>query len=258
VQPIILPVLGANMTHGTVRAWFKHEGDSVAVGDRLFEVETDKVNAEVEAEVAGVLRQIVAPAGSQVPVLGIVAFVGGADEVIPPPETWDSLLPPAAHVGFDQAHGAGVEVTAAASARGDLHQPLESGRSATGRSAASPAARRLARERGVSLDQIQGTGPRGEITRADVEAAAVSATVVQGDGRIDLGFLQMLRKDAANFRALSSDLKVHIYRLHGAQIGEGVRIEPGAIITAREIRIGAMSSIGADTLIRQTDARALR
>jgi acetyltransferase-like isoleucine patch superfamily enzyme len=237
------------MTHGTVRAWFKHEGDSVAVGDTLFEVETDKVNAQVEAEVAGVLRQIVAPAGSQVPVLGIVAFVGAADEVVPPPETWDSLVPPGAHVGFDQAPSVLTNPPSVASAGGEPQKPPESSRSATGRSAASPAARRLARERGLSLDQIQGTGPRGEITRADVEAVAMSVAVAQGDGRIDPGFLQMLRKDAANFRALSSDLKVHMYRLHGAQIGEGVRIEPGAIIIAREICIGAMSSIGADSVI---------
>jgi acetyltransferase-like isoleucine patch superfamily enzyme len=249
VQPIILPVLGANMTHGTVRAWFKHEGDPVAVGDTLFEVETDKVNAQVEAEVAGVVRQIVAPAGSQVPVLGIVGFVGAADEPVPPPETWDSLVPPAARVGFDQVHGAAAGAPATASARGESHQAVESGGSTINRPAASPAARRLARERGVSLDQIRGTGPRGEITRADVEAAGMSAPAARADGQIDPGFLQMLRKDAVNFRALSSDVKVHLYRLHGAQIGEGVCLEPGAIIIAREIRIGAMSSIGADTVI---------
>jgi acetyltransferase-like isoleucine patch superfamily enzyme len=248
VQPIILPVLGANMTHGTVRAWFKHEGDPVAIGDTLFEVETDKVNAEVEAEVAGVVRQIVAPAGAQVPVLGIVAFVGAADEPIPPPEMWDSLMAPA-RVGFDQVHSAAADAPAAAGGRGEPGQAAESSRSAISRPAASPAARRLARERGVSLDQIRGTGPRGEITRTDVEAARMSAPAARADGQIDPGFLQMLRTDAVSFRALSSDVKAHLYRLHGAQIGEGVRIESGAIIIAREIHIGAMSSIGADTVI---------
>jgi acetyltransferase-like isoleucine patch superfamily enzyme len=237
------------MTHGTVRAWFKREGDAVAVGDMLFEVETDKVNAQVEAEVAGVVRRIVAPVGSHVPVLGIVAFVGAADEPIPPPETWGSLIPPAAHVGFDQAHGAAAGAIAAASAHGEPHQAVESGRSTADRPAASPAARRLAHERGVALDQIRGTGPRGEITRADVEAVGISAPAARADGQVDAGFLRMLRKDALNFRALSSEVKVHLYRLHGAQIGEGVSIEPGAIILAREIRIGAMSSIGTDSVI---------
>lgn len=251
MQPIILPVLGANMTHGTVRTWFKQEGDPVAIGDTLFEVETDKVNAQVEAEVAGVVRHIAAPAGAQVPVLGIVAFVGAVDEPVPPPETWDSLIPPAARVGFDQMHTASAGPPAAAAVlRGEPRQPTEglAGRSTAARAAASPAARRLARERGVDLERIRGTGPRGEITRADVEAAH-PGTSAQGDGQIDPAFLQMLRRDAANFRALASDLKVHLYRLHGAHIGEGVRMEAGTLILAREIRIGAMSTIGADSVI---------
>ncbi len=251
MQPIILPVLGANMTHGTVRAWFKQEGDPVAIGDTLFEVETDKVNAQVEAEVAGVVRHIAAPAGAQVPVLGIVAFVGAADEPVPPPETWDSLIPPAARVGFDQTHAASAGSPAAAAVlHGEPHRPSEglAGRSTPARAAASPAARRLARERGVDLEHIQGTGPRGEITRADVEATH-PGTAAPGDGQIDPAFLQMLRRDAANFRALASDLTVHLSRLHGAHIGEGVRIEAGALIMAREIRIGAMSTIGADSVI---------
>ncbi len=230
------------MSHATVRAWFKQEGDTVAVGDRLFEVETDKVNAEVEAETAGVIRQIVAPAGAQVPVLGIVAFVGAAGEPVPPPETWDSLRPLAAHVGCDQAPafsaGEALAATAAAVERPAPQRPV-----------ASPAARRLARERGLALDAIRGTGPRGEITRADVEAAASPPSVAQGDGRLDPAFVQMLRRDPGAFRALASDMKVHLYRLHGARIGDGVRIDPGAIIIADEIHIGAASSIGADSVI---------
>ncbi len=242
MRAIILPVLGANMSHATVRAWFKHEGDTVAVGDRLFEVETDKVNAEVEAETAGIIRQIVAPAGAQVPVLGIVAFVGAPGEPVPPPETWDSLRPPAAHVGCDQAPAFSVaEPLAATAAAVDRPAPP--------RPVASPAARRLARERGIALDAIRGTGPRGEITRADVEAAVLTPPVAQRDGRLDPAFVRMLRRDPGAFRALASDMKVHLYRLHGAQIGDGVRIDPGAIIIADEMHIGAASRIGADSLI---------
>ena len=70
MHSIHLPILDANMTHGIIRAWFKQEGDSVRAGEALFEVETDKVNAEVEAEVSGVLRRIVAPVGARVAVLG--------------------------------------------------------------------------------------------------------------------------------------------------------------------------------------------
>ncbi|MFI5394213.1 MAG: biotin/lipoyl-containing protein [Candidatus Binatia bacterium] len=253
MQPVILPVLGANMTHGTVRAWFKQEGDRVEVGDALFEVETDKVNAHVEAEAAGVVRLIVAPAGSQVPVLGIVAFVGAANESVPAPDTWGGLVPVAAGTASENSLTGPTDDRSASAARAGSSppaaNPVGAGRAATNRRAASPAARRLARERGVALDRIRGTGSRGEVTCADVEAAEISVPRVQGDGQMDAAFLQMLRRDAASFRALASDVKVHLYRLHGAQIGEGVRIEPGALIIAQEIGIGAVSTIGADSTI---------
>lgn len=241
------------MTHGTVRAWFKQEGDQVAVGDALFEVETDKVNAHVEAETAGVVRRIVAPAGAQVPVLGIVAFVGAADEPVPAPDTWSTLVPIPAGIAPESSltGSTAARSVSAVQAVSSLPpaNPASAGRAAANRPAASPAARRLARERGVALDRIRGTGPRGEVTRADVEAADVSVPQVHGDGRMDAAFLQMLRREATSFRALASDVKVHLYRLHGAQIGAGVRIEPGALIIAREIRIGEVSTIGADSSI---------
>jgi len=116
------------------------------------------------------------------------------------------------------------------------------------RVAASPAARRLARELGIALDSLRGTGARGEITRADVEAAA-AAHAPAARGRMDPAFLDLLRGDQAAFRALSSATKAQLYRQHGAHIGEAVRIEPGTIVIAEHISIGAASSIGADSTI---------
>jgi acetyltransferase-like isoleucine patch superfamily enzyme len=116
-----------------------------------------------------------------------------------------------------------------------------------GRISASPAARRLARERGLKLETIRGTGPRGEITRADIEAAAV--TGAPANGRVDPEFLDLLRRDPNGFRGLTSEMKVRLYRQHGAAIGDHVRIEAGAILLAPEIVIGAASTIGADSII---------
>lgn len=229
---VILPILGANMTHGTVRAWFKQEGDSVQAGEPLFEVETDKVNAEVEAESAGILRKIVAPPGARVPVLGVVAFVGGAEEPLPSLEAAET---PAAMAGCDAPH--------------EAERGTETPQATGGRAKASPAARRLARELGVSLDGLSGTGPRGEITRGDVQARAGPIAVSGERGRLEDAFLAQLRKDSAAFRALSSELKLELYRRHGAEIGERARIEPGAIVVAAEIRIGSGSVIGADSTI---------
>jgi len=227
MHSVVLPILDANMTHGVIRAWLKREGDTVRPGEPLFEVETDKINAEVEAEVSGVLRRIVALEGTRVPVLGLLAFVGSADEAVPAPET----------------SAAAVNSPAAPPERA-VH-PAEQPH----RPAASPAARRLARERGVALDGIHGTGPRGEITRADVEAARVQMSWSGGSGQLDPAFLNVLRRDPVAFRALSSETKLHLYRQHGAQIGERVRLEPGALIVAETIAIGSGSVIGADSVI---------
>lgn len=230
MKPVLLPILGANMSHGVVRRWLKCEGDTVRVGEPLFEIETDKVNAEVESEAEGVLRRIVAPAGTRVAALGVVAFVGAADEPIPEiaaPE--EATTAPAARTG--------------AAAR---QSPRVAAAEEAGRSAASPAARRRARELGVSLANLRGSGAHGEITRADVEAAAAPSS---GDGRLDESFLASLRQDPGAFCRLPSAEKIDRYRRHGAKIGENVRLDPGAIVLAREIAIGDASSIGADTTI---------
>jgi acetyltransferase-like isoleucine patch superfamily enzyme len=236
---VVLPILDANMTHGIVRAWLKCEGDAVRAGEPLFEVETDKINAEVEAEVSGVLRRIVAPEGTRVAVRGLLAFVGSADEAVPAPDTWETLVAPPTTPAEPTTHA----LTPPAA-------PLEGAhRGAAARPTASPAARRVARERGIALDAIRGTGARGEITRADVEAARVQVAAAGGNGQLDPSFVQLLRRDPGAFRVLSSDMKLHLYRQHGAQIGDRVRIEPGAIIIADEIIIGAASALGADSTI---------
>jgi len=231
MHTILLPILDANMTHGIVRAWFKQEGEEVRAGEALFEVETDKVNAEVEAEVAGVVRRIVAPVGTRVPVLGVVAFVGASDEPIPAP----GLV--------------GSTTGASSSQPPQPVQPVQpTAEPPAGRIAASPAARWLAREHGVNLGLLRGTGARGEITRADVEAATAAVSPA-ASGQVDPSFLDLLRRDPAAFRALSSEMKVHLYRRHGAHIGEAVRIDSGVLIIAAHISIGAMSTIGADSTI---------
>jgi acetyltransferase-like isoleucine patch superfamily enzyme len=226
MEAVILPVLGANMSHGVIRKWFKQEGDRVEVGNPLFEVETEKINAEVDAEVAGILRQITAAEGERVPVLAIVAFIGGAEEPLPDPATWHTAAAPTVIEPVSA-----TEPELAVTARAE-------------RISASPAARRLARELGVDLGRVHGTGSRGEITRADVESAKHVVATSGVPGRLEEDFFQELKRDAEAFRALSSEMKVHLYRSHGAEIGEGVRIEAGAVIIARELRIGAASSIG--------------
>jgi len=219
MHAVVLPILDANMTHGVVRAWRKREGDAVAAGEPLFEVETDKVNAEVEAETAGILRRVVAAVGTRVAVLSVVAFIGAADETVPELEGGQPSMP------SEAAPAASPQLDAAA------------------RVAASPAARRLARERGLALDNIRPSGPRGEITRADVEAVSQTRAAI-GEGAVDPDFLDRMRHDPESFRTLCSDMKVDLYRRHGARVGDGVRFEAGALVIAAQMCIGAGSTIG--------------
>ncbi len=247
---VYLPALDANMTEAVICSWLKEEGQEVRAGEALFEVETDKANIEVEAESAGTLRKIVAPAGTTVPILAVVGFIGGADEPVPDPSEWEALAPkPTAAI---QDSGKAPSVPKA----GPTAEPPAT---ATGkRVAASPAARRLAREHGISIDAIPPSGSRGEVTRADVEKAArgggaapaaIAAAGTAATGIIDPAFVAMLRRDPAAFRAMSSETKVALYVQNGAAIGEGVRIESGALVIADEIRIGAESSIGPDSMV---------
>ena len=149
VMEVILPKLGQTMEEGTIVEWVKQEGDLVQRGELLFMVETDKATLEVEATARGFLRQILVPAGQTVPVLTVVALMTKtADEDI------------SAYEPRFQA----AEAAQPATLEPEILKPE------TGRIIASPRARRLAREKGVDLAQVTGSGPSGRIVERDVVA----------------------------------------------------------------------------------------
>jgi pyruvate dehydrogenase E2 component (dihydrolipoamide acetyltransferase) len=161
---VILPKLGATMDEGTILAWKKREGEAIAQGEPLFEVETDKVVMEVEAPASGVLRKILTEAGSVVPVGQVIAIIAGADEELP-----EAPAP----LAMPSVAGSGLPPGTASQVPGIVPSPQEG-------VLASPAAKKLAREHGVYLQSITGTGPGGRIVEKDVErviAAARSAPV---------------------------------------------------------------------------------
>ncbi len=155
---VILPRLGQGMESGTIVRWLKAEGDPVEKGDPLFELDTDKVTQEVEAESSGVLLRI-AVAEGEVPVGETVAFIGAQGESVPEAKT-----PAAAAAAPAREPSAGHEPER--TGNGDFRQAI-----ADGRIKASPLARRMARERGVDLSSLRGTGPDGRIVAEDVERA---------------------------------------------------------------------------------------
>jgi len=160
---ILLPKLGQTMEEGVIVEWLKKEGDPVARGDVLFQLESDKAVLEVESKAKGVLRKILVDKGVKVPVLTLVAIVGEPDEDI------SALL-------GDQAPAAGAataqpaaEALVAAEATPAAAPTVE-----RGRIFASPRARKAATDKGVDLALVAGSGPEGRIIEKDVLAYAAS------------------------------------------------------------------------------------
>lgn len=150
---VLMPQLGESIAEGTIVRWNKAVGDPVDRDEPLFEISTDKVDAEIPSPIAGVLTEIRVPAGETVPIDSVVAVIGQSDSEARPPAAADA---PA-----DEQAGstAGAEsLPAAAAARGNA--PAGRG--------LSPLVRRLAREHGVDLSAVRGTGAGGRITKADV------------------------------------------------------------------------------------------
>jgi len=164
---VTMPKLGLTMTEGTVTGWLKNVGDVVKKGDPLFEVETDKITNQVEALAEGILRKIIVPEGDAVPVGTAVAILAAAHE--PLPEGEDRAVPTQSK---EAATPAPVKPTCS---------PQKAVATPTQDLKASPAAKKLARDRGVDLTLIKPTRTDGRIVERDVlaylEANKAAATV---------------------------------------------------------------------------------
>jgi pyruvate dehydrogenase E2 component (dihydrolipoamide acetyltransferase) len=181
---IVMPRLSDSMEEGTILKWLKDDGDAVARGEPLAEIETDKATLTYESDAAGVLT-IVAPAGETLPIGSVIARLedGGAtaEEQAPAtprepaPAPAESSAPPAPAEEPPAQAAAPAEAPAAAQAEapaGSNGATPPAAASTTGRVKASPLARRIAREQGIDLHRVTGTGPGGRIVKADVEDAA--------------------------------------------------------------------------------------
>ena len=169
-----LPRLGQGMESGVIVRWLKSEGEPVAKGEPLYELDTDKVTQEVESELDGVLTKIVVPEGD-VEVGATVAVIesDGASGAPAEAPAEVSREAPAEDSPADAAEAPAPAPEPAPAAA----PPGADGRTAAApaRLKASPLARRMARERGVDLASLQGTGPEGRILADDVERAASGA-----------------------------------------------------------------------------------
>ena len=155
---VLMPQLGLTMEEGTVSQWIKHEGDEVKTGDVIVEITTDKLTNEVASEFDGVLLKIVAQEGEDIPVKGLLAYIGQPGEAVGGDAPAAAPTAPAAEAAPAAAPAAAAPAPVAAANGARIR--------------ISPLARKTAAKLGVDYSSIVGTGTSGRIRQADILAAA--------------------------------------------------------------------------------------
>ncbi len=177
LKRVIMPKTGADMEEGRILSWKKKEGERVAKGEVLLEIETDKATMEVEAPDSGVVMKLVFADGVNVPATHLIAVLGDGNES-------------AAEIAQLTSEGIAPEPVASTPRPAEtVAASIPTAKSsASGKVAASPLARKLAQELGVDLASVQGTGPGGRVEKDDVLRAAETAkpAVATAETRVPL------------------------------------------------------------------------
>jgi pyruvate dehydrogenase E2 component (dihydrolipoyllysine-residue acetyltransferase) len=214
-----LPRLGQGMESGTIVRWLKTEGDAVSKGEPLYELDTDKVTQEVEAESDGVLLKIVIADG-EVDVGATVGIIGAQDEdvaqLLAGVQGGNGDAPSALSVGeptpSDTAsRGAGAPASDDAPVAGSAPAPPPRARGE--RVKASPLARRIAREGGVDLTQIAGTGPEGRVIAEDVQRAAARPAALSATSAADVEIVELTSTRKTIARRLTEAWQAPVFQL---------------------------------------------
>jgi pyruvate dehydrogenase E2 component (dihydrolipoamide acetyltransferase) len=267
-----LPRLGQGMESGTIVKWLKAEGDKVEKGEALYELDTDKVTQEVEAEASGVLLKIAVTEG-EVEVGKTIGFIGDTGEDVPQPERERSAStngsPPQAEPERAEADLRQPERDEPERDEPERDGPERYGEpagpeqtAAGGRVKASPLARRIARERGVDLAQLRGTGPDGRIVAEDVErsggkqaAAPPAAAAAAPSGEVESRPLSNVRKTIARrltqaWTVPAFQLTVNVDMTRANELVQGQRdLNPDVRITVTDV----LTKVCAQALMRHRD-----
>ena len=195
---IVLPQWSMGMTDGTVVRWLKHEGELVAEGEPLAEVEAAKVTSEVEAEVAGVLVRILVAEGETVSVRTPLCLIGTADEVVASTEN----------------------ITAPTEATLVVSTPVQPTASSHHPAQITPIARRMAQDHGIDLSQVRGSGPGGRIVSEDVQRAIDATTHPTSSSEVS-ATVQVI--PAA--RRLAREHSIDLNQVRGSGLGGRVTVE---------------------------------
>jgi pyruvate dehydrogenase E2 component (dihydrolipoamide acetyltransferase) len=189
---IVMPRLSDSMEEGTILTWMKQVGDEIAVGDEIVEIETDKANMAYESDVAGTLTEILAAEGATLPIGEPIAKIGDASGMTEQEERETpagedvasfsgSPSPPPRAGSEDSEQGPADAKKGLTAAEGPGDGPAEQQPGDGERVKASPVAKRLAKEKGVDLTRIEGSGPNGRIVKSDVKKAAAAGGDAGGE-----------------------------------------------------------------------------
>jgi pyruvate dehydrogenase E2 component (dihydrolipoamide acetyltransferase) len=235
---VVMPQMGESIAEGTIVRWIKKVGDQVDRDEPLFEISTDKVDAEIPSPAAGRLSEIKVKEGETVPVNSVVAIIGAAGEAAAPAATV-----PEAAVGQPETAAAqtppsesGAEAQAASAADHDDED--------SPRQKSSPLVRRIAQEHNVDLRQVQGTGINGRVTKNDIlayiesgvpaaalgpapaQAPAAAPTPTPAPGpvyrpgeNVQVVPMSVMRRKIAEHMVLSAHTSPHVYSVYEVNFG---------------------------------------
>ena len=210
---VLMPQLGESIAEGTIIRWNKAVGDKVERDEPLFEISTDKVDAEIPSPTAGTLIAIEVPAGETVPVDSVVAVIGAADGVATADPARDAGAPV-------RDAGAGAAVVPAAPAEGGKPTTPAAGGKPKAPGRLSPVVRRLASEHDVDPAAIQGTGAGGRVTKEDVLRYVESRSAA--GGRVQP--MSTVRRKIAEHMVRSRRTSAHVHTVFEVDFSQVARL----------------------------------
>src|SRR5688572_4902068 len=211
---VLMPKMSDTMVDGVIAAWHKKVGDSVKNNELLAEIETDKATMEYESYNTGTLLYIGAEAGKSVPVNGVLAIIGEKDA------DWKTLLK--AH----ESKGSSEPAPAAPKTEAKAEEPAKAAEAEAsapnGRVKASPLAKKLAKDKGYDINNIEGSGDQGRVTKRDVEnykPAAAPAPTSRGEGAAPVVLPKVVGQESFEDIPLSQMRKTIAKRLAESKFG---------------------------------------
>jgi pyruvate dehydrogenase E2 component (dihydrolipoamide acetyltransferase) len=222
---VVMPQMGESIAEGTIVRWIKKVGDSIDRDEPLFEISTDKVDAEIPSPAAGVLTEIKVREGETVAVNSVVATIGAAGDVRTASDAPPSAVPEAA-VG--QAESAQTEAVARESSDESEERTSDTPEELR-RQKSSPLVRRIAQEHKVDLAQIHGTGLSGRVTKQDIlgyiqlgkgnARPPATGPVFKSGEKVQVVPMSVMRKKIAEHMVLSARTSPHVYSVYEVNFG---------------------------------------